>query len=54
MTDAIVVVEGAVFSAESDRTHAGVVIIAVDTGGTIFARIKFLGAELNLLIAESA
>ncbi len=52
MIDAIVVVEGAVLSAETQSALASVVIPAIQAAGSILARIKFFGAELNLLLAK--
>lgn len=52
--NAIVVVECTVFSAETQSALTTVVIATVDTSSAIFARIKFLSAELDLLFTVSS
>ena len=52
MTEAVVVVDGAVVSAEAGRTDARVAVVAVHAGGAVAARIELFGAELDLLVAQ--
>lgn len=52
MIDAIVVVDGTILSAETQRALTDVTVAAVGTSGAIFARIEFFGAELNFLFAK--
>ncbi len=54
MANAVVIVDGAILSAEAEGALARVMVAQVDTGGTVLARIEIFGAELNLLIAVSA
>lgn len=52
MTEAIVIVNGAVLPAETRRADASVVVTAVDASSSVPARIELFGAELDLLVAE--
>ena len=54
MANAVVIVDGAILSAEAEGALARVMVAQVDTGGAVLARIEIFGAELNLLIAVSA
>lgn len=51
MVDTVVVIKCTIFTAETKGALASVVITAVQASGTIFARIEFFGAELDLLFA---
>ncbi len=50
MADAVVIVDGAVFAAETQGALTGVMISTIDASGAIFARVEFFGTELNLLV----
>lgn len=52
MVNAIIVVDCAVFSAETQRALTDVVVTTVCACGAVFTRIKFFGAELNFLLAK--
>ena len=54
VANAVVIVDGAILSAEAEGALARVMVAQVDTGGAVLARIEIFGAELNLLIAVSA
>lgn len=54
MIDAIVVVDCTVFSTETQCALATIVIPTIDTSSAIFAWIKFLCAELDLLFTVSS
>lgn len=49
VVNAVVVIDGAIFTAETQSALATVVITTVDASRAIFARIKFLRAKLDFL-----
>lgn len=51
VADAVVVIDGAVFTAETQGALTAVMIAAVDASSAVFTRVEFFGTELNLLVA---
>ena len=54
VTDAIVVINGTVFSTETKGALASIVIAAIHASSAVFARIELFGTELDLLFAVSS
>lgn len=54
MVNAIIVVDCAILSAETQCALADVVVTTVCACGAVFTRVKFFGAELNFLLAKVA
>jgi ribosomal protein L18E len=54
VADAVVVINGTVFSAETKSALAGIVIAAIHTSSSVFARIEIFGTELDLLFAVNS
>lgn len=54
MADAVIIVDGAILTAETDSALAGVMVTTVHAGGSIFAWVEFFGTELDLLFTEGS
>ena len=49
---AVIIVDGAVFAAEAKCALTRIVVALINAGCAVFARIKFLCTELDLLLAK--